>query len=476
MRRVPASVTVFGTSAAVLVVEIIAGRLMAPYVGISLETFTGIIGTMLAGIAAGAAVGGWMADRWDPRHMVGPAVVAGGALCWLSLPVLSGLGPLVGTGPVAIVTLTGAAFFLPVAVLSAVSPMVAALRLDRLDHTGSVVGGLSAAGTFGALVGTFLTGFVLVVALPSRVVVLLVGAVLVVVGAALWWRLAGSRPDLPTAGAVLVCLVLGQAASTPCDHETAYYCVRIERQPSDPSVRDLYLDRLRHASVDLDDPTALDIRYVRLLAAAAGSLPPGPLDTFHVGGGGFTLPRYLQAVRPGSTDLVVEIDGQLVDIAEDELGLDVGDGLDVEVGDGRLALADQGTDTLDLVIGDAFGSQSVPWHLTTIEFAEEIDRALRPEGLYAMNVLDGGDVRFARAQIATLQAVFDHVAMVEPTGGVPRRIQANLVLVASDAPLAPLDLDPEDGRLVEGADLEELVDGADPLTDDHAPVDQLLGP
>src|SRR5690606_37329778 len=114
---------------------------MAPYVGTSLETFTGIIGTMLAGIAAGAGVGGWLADRGDPRRMVGPAVVAGGALCWLALPVLSFLGPLVGTGPVAIVTLTTAAFFLPVAVLSAVSPMVAALHLDRLDHTGSVVGG-----------------------------------------------------------------------------------------------------------------------------------------------------------------------------------------------------------------------------------------------------------------------------------------------------------------------------------------------
>lgn len=473
MRTAPASITVFGTSAAVLVVETIAGRLMAPYVGISLETFTGIIGTMLAGIAVGAGLGGWLADRWDPRRMVGPAIVAGGALCWLSLPVISALGPLVGTGPVAIVTLTVASFFLPVAVLSAVSPMVAALRLDRLDHTGSVVGGLSAAGTFGALVGTFLTGFVLVAALPSRVVVLLVGAVLVVVGIAASWRLARARPDVPTVAAVLVCLAVGQGAGTPCEQETAYYCVRVESDASDPSVRDLYLDRLRHASVDLDDPTALDIRYVRLLADVVDAQPPGPLDTLHVGGGGFTLPRYVQAERPGSTDRVVEIDGELVDIAEDELGLELGDGISVEVGDGRLVIDEQATDSLDLVIGDAFGSQAVPWHLTTVEVVEEIDRALRPGGVYAMNVLDGGGSHFARAQIATLDAVFDHVAMVEPERGIPGSGTTNLVLVASDAPLAPLDVD-GDGRVVEGAELDAFVDGADRLTDDHAPVDQLL--
>src|SRR5688572_7640441 len=102
-----ATIVVFGASAAVLVLEIIAGRLMAPYVGISLETFTGIIGTVLAGIAVGAAVGGVLADRYDARMLIGPALVVGGALSWLSMPIVTGLGPHVDNGPVAIVILTG---------------------------------------------------------------------------------------------------------------------------------------------------------------------------------------------------------------------------------------------------------------------------------------------------------------------------------------------------------------------------------
>src|SRR5262245_26382520 len=163
--------------------------MMAPYVGISLETFTGIIGTVLAGIAVGAALGGRIADKRDPRPLIGPALVFGGALAWLSVPIVAALGPGMDNGPAAIVILTTAAFFLPVAVLSSVSPMVAKLRLDTLAETGSVVGGLSAAGTAGALAGTFITGFVLVAAIPSRTIVIVVGAVLVAVGIVTTWLL-----------------------------------------------------------------------------------------------------------------------------------------------------------------------------------------------------------------------------------------------------------------------------------------------
>ncbi|MGI9576912.1 MAG: fused MFS/spermidine synthase, partial [Microthrixaceae bacterium] len=177
-----ASALVFGTSAAVLVLEIIAGRLMAPYVGVSLETFTGIIGTALAGIAAGAALGGHLADSRDPRHLIGPFVVAGGTFTWVALPVVDLLGPQLGSGPIAVVLMTTAAFGVPIVLLSAVAPMVAKIRLESLDETGTVVGNLSASGTLGALAGTFLTGFVAVSLMPSRPIVLATGAVVVAVG------------------------------------------------------------------------------------------------------------------------------------------------------------------------------------------------------------------------------------------------------------------------------------------------------
>ena len=474
---------VFGASAAVLVLEILAGRLLAPYVGVSLETYTGIIGTVLAAIALGTAIGGRVADRADPLRLLGPVLAAGGALAWLSLPLLSTLGPSAGEGPVAIVTLTATAFFLPAAVLSSVTPMVAKLRLDDVAHTGGVVGNLSAAGTAGALVGTFATGFVLVAAWPSRPIVLAIGAALVVVGGLVWFRHATRAPSRAAVAVVLTGLVasggLAVADDGPCRWETAYFCANVERDPGRASGRVLRLDTLRHSYVDLDDPTYLDFRYIRLFAQVVEATvdPDGPVDALHLGGGGFTFPRYLAATGEVGTNLVLEIDGELVRIAEEELGLVRGPDLQVRVGDARLALDDLDDDSVDVVVGDAFGGLSVPWHLTTREVIREIARVLRPDGVYVLNIIDGGPARFARAQAATLATELANVAVVVRPGPTDAR-PVNHVLVASDASLDPLAvpgaIDPADGRLLEGDALEDFVASGQVLTDDFAPVDQLL--
>jgi hypothetical protein len=472
-----ATVMVFGTSAAVLVLEIIAGRLMAPYVGISLSTFTGIIGTVLAGIAVGAGVGGAVADRRDPRTLIGPALIIGGALSWLSVPIVIALGPKMGNGPVAIVVLTSAAFFLPVAVLSSISPMVAKLRLASLEETGTVVGGLSAAGTVGALVGTFLTGFVLVAAVPTKTIIIVVGAVLIAAGVGASWWLRRRPPALASVGLAFLVLWTGVNVGTSesvCDTETAYYCIRVEVAAGNPNARNLYLDRLRHAYVNLDDPTELDVRYVRLFADIAQAMPPGPVDALHIGGGGFSFPEYLDAVRPGSNNRVLEIDGELVRIAKRELGLVESTHLQVDVGDARLALNDIPKDQYDLVVGDAFAGESVPWHLTTAEVMREVDRTLRPGGILMMNVIDGNRSRFARAELATLAAQFRHVAVILPQGGVPKDAPSNQVLIASQAPLPRITIPAVDGEIVDGAAVTRYIDGARVLTDDHAPVDQLV--
>ncbi|HSL57919.1 MAG TPA: fused MFS/spermidine synthase [Acidimicrobiales bacterium] len=478
MRSRPAATLVFATSAAVLVLEILAGRLLAPYVGESIETYTGIIGTVLAAIAAGTAIGGRLADRVDPRRLLGPTLALGGVLAWLSLPLIALLGPGAGDGPAAIIVLTTAAFFLPAAVLSAISPMAAKLRLDDLGDTGTVVGGLSAAGTAGALVGTFVTGFVLVAAVPTRPVVLAVGAALVIAGVALWWRHLATVPHPAVAATTLVVVVaaagLGATAETPCEWETPYFCARVEVDPSDPSQRTLWLDTLRHSHVDLDDPTHLEFRYVRLFAAVADSLGDGPLDTLHIGGGGFTFPRYLDVVRPGSTSLVLEIDPALIDIAEDELGLVRTPALRVDVGDARTAITRLPDASYDMVVGDAFGGLSVPWHLTTVELVDQVARTLRPGGIYVMNVIDGGPNRFAEAQVATLLDRFAHVAVIVPASGPPSGRPVNQVLVASDAPLPPVTVAPDDGLVLTGDDVVAFTDGARPLRDDFAPVDTLI--
>ena len=468
-----ATAMVFITSALVLVIEILAGRLVAPYVGVSLEAFTAIIGTVLAGIALGAAVGGSLADSRDPHTLLGPILILGGVLTWLSVPIVAMMGPLIGSSAPEIVLLTFMAFFAPAAVLSAVSPMVAKLRLGSLEETGSVVGGLSAAGTFGALVGSFLTGFVLVSLVPVRTLIFVIGGLLVLAGLLLWRKMAGRTASAGGAAGIALSAVAMFGFPSACDYETDYFCARVEVDPDRPSGRSLYLDHLRHAYVDLDDPTYLDFRYMRMLADVAEAQPDGPLDVLYIGGGGFSLPRWMSEVRPGSTNEVLEIDDSLVRIAEEELGLTDADGINVTVGDARLVLADLPTDGFDLIIGDAFASDSVPWHLTTVEVVRELDRLLRPGGTYAMNVIDGGSNGYARAQLATLGEEFDHLGVIVPGDEVEPRRRFNLILIASDVPLPEIVVDPGDGEFVGEPAVIDFIGDAQVLTDDFAPVDQL---
>ncbi len=484
-----ASALVFGSSAAVLVVELTALRLLAPYLGLTLETSTIVIGVALTAIAAGSAYGGRVADLVRPERMLAPIFVASGVAVALTTPVVRAAGE-AGSGE-GVLPAAMLAIFVPGALLSAVTPAITKLRLQTLDETGTVVGRLSGIGTGGAIFGTVLTGFVLVSRVPVSLILIGLGVLLVVVGVALAIHRRG-KAAIATPAAAVVLGMLGLAglatavAPGGCDAETTYHCAQVRDDPDRPSGRLLVLDGLRHSYVDLDDPTFLEFEYVRAVASAADTQlgdPEAAVDAYHIGGGGLTVPRYLAAVRPGTTSLVSEIDGGVLALDRERLGLETGDDLEVRVEDGRLGLERLPDGERDLVVGDAFGGVSVPWHLTTREALQEVRRVLADDGVYVVNLIDHGPLDFARAELATLRAVFGEVALAaEPAVLAGDETGGNLVALASDAPL-----DPEawKGRMDErdtgydvatGAALDAWIGGADVLTDDHAPVDQLLTP
>jgi spermidine synthase len=477
MTRLTARLLVFFTSAAVLVLEILAQRLLAPYLGVSLEVFTGVIGVILAGISVGAWAGGRAADHGDPARLVGPLLVGGGITALASPLIVDLIGPAAtGIGPVSIVVITTFGFFAPAAVLSAISPVVVKLRLASLTETGSVVGSYSAVGTAGAIFGTFVTGFVLIAAFPTRPIVAVVGIALIVAGTFHWRR----RPAGPNAIGAGVLLVAGLFVfNGPCQYETTYHCAEVVVDQTRRSGRTLLLDRVSNSYVDLADPTHLEFRYAKVMAdLIAHVLPSGALDVVSIGGGGFTFNGYLAAVRPGSRHLTLEIDRLLVDIGHDELGLDPA--AVVVIDDARRSVREVPAGSADLVIGDAFSGLSVPWHLTTVEFVRLVGERLAPEGIYTLNVIDYGDLDFVRSETATLRDVFEHVAVLAPPDYLAGEAGGNFVLVGSDT-----NFDIE--RVAEaiatrgglevgltGDGLTRFIDGARPLVDDFAPVDQMI--
>ncbi|MGI5118543.1 spermidine synthase [Marinactinospora thermotolerans] len=238
----------------------------------------------------------------------------------------------------------------------------------------------------------------------------------------------------------------------------------------------LVVDGTPQSHVDLTDPTYLDFEYVRRFGHVVDLLAPerAPIDAYHLGAGALTLARYVAATRPGSRQRAVDIDAGLVDLVRRELPWDRRAGIRVGTGDARAWLGARHDGSADLVVTDVFSGARTPAHLTSVEFAAEAARVLRPGGVHTVNIGDGGRLHHTRAQVATAAAVFGHVALIAEPAVLRGRRFGNLVLVASDRPL-PIDeltrrahRDPDMARLLAGAELDRFVAGAVPVRDAEA--------
>src|SRR3954463_10180574 len=239
---------------------------------------------------------------------------------------------------------------------------------------------------------------------------------------------------------------------------------------------ELHLDGVPQSHVDLVDPTHLEFEYVRRMGHVLdlAAEPGRALDVVHLGGGALTLPRYVAVTRPGSRQRVVELDEALTDLVRRELPLPRGARVRVRAADAREGLAALPAASADVVLVDVFAGARTPAHLTSVEFATDIARVLRPGGTTAWNVSDGPPLRFARAEAATLAAVFAHVALIPEPGTFRGRRFGNLAAVASDAELPVVALtrrcagDPMPSRVVSEEQLDRFVGQAAPVTDADA--------
>ncbi|MER7759565.1 fused MFS/spermidine synthase [Streptomyces sp. NPDC097619] len=228
--------------------------------------------------------------------------------------------------------------------------------------------------------------------------------------------------------------------------------------------------------VDLDDPTYLDFSYQRRIGHAIDLCAPArqPLNVLHLGGGAFTLARYAAATRPRSTQQVVEVDAPLVAFVRESLPLDPTARVRVRTGDARAGLAKVPEGWADLVIADVFSGARTPAHLTSVEFLDEVRRALSPTGWYVANLADGPPLAHLRGQVATAAARFGELALAADPVVFRGKRFGNAVLVAADRELPVAELtrrvasDPHPGRVEHGRALADFTGGAAPVTDASA--------
>ncbi|MFB9369789.1 spermidine synthase [Kitasatospora albolonga] len=236
----------------------------------------------------------------------------------------------------------------------------------------------------------------------------------------------------------------------------------------------LTLDGTPQSYVDLADPGHLEFEYTQRIAHLLDALAPAgePLTALHLGGGALTLPRYLDATRPGSTQRVVEVDGPLVELIGSQLPWPAS--IEVTVGDAREALAAAAPGAADVVVADVFHGSRTPARLTSVEFVRLAAAALAPGGCYAANLADGPPLAFAKAQAATLRAVFPHVCLAAEPSVLRGRRYGNVLLIGSDRPLPEAELtrrlaaDVFPARLCPQDELTRLVGRTAPVTDADA--------
>lgn len=433
-------------SALGLTYEIAAGRVLAPFFGTSLVTWTTVIAVVLAGFSLGSALGGLIAER-TPQvavRTVRMALIATAVLMALSPMILTmvyGLGAR-GTGGMVVSVII--AFFPASVLVSFPSPYLAKTAVEaRPGREGSTLGLVLAAGSLGAIAGAVLAGFI---ALPMA------GSALTFAGCGIAALLCvplvrgpAPIPHVPMAMAAAF-IAVSLTNGSVCRYESGQSCIDI-RQSGD-EIR-LLSDRTTQAAERILLPATatpedrLVLSYTQMLWARMSRDLSDDANVLFVGGGGYTLPSLLLTTRADARAVAVEIDPLITAVVRETLPMagaliHNNPRLDIVHADGRMYLNE--TDRrFDAAVMDAFSSLSVPAHLVTLETYQRL-RAIVSGPVY-VNLIDAPDGPLVRGTHAILTQLYPYVTAT--MGPVGRSGVANIILTASPTPLAPLDTLPD---------------------------------
>lgn len=489
-----ASVVAFVSGTCLMVLEVTASRVLAPEFGNTVYLWSAIIGMILAALSLGYRVGGQLAGTGDQlRRLVILSTACALAIAVvpaLSGPLLAALAPAMSAEGGAMVA-TFLLFFLPSALIGALSPLTVKVQALAGVEVGRASGRISALGALGSILGTFATGFVLLPNFGTRFILVTIAVVMATLALVGTWFSRSRRGQAAVAAVAGVIGLVGPIDLRAAPKEKLlferdgfYHRIRVLEYPSGQGmVRLLELDSTHEGAMAMNG-RFMPFWYTRFVNLAPVLLTE-PSRAAFVGGGSFTMPERFADMYPSAEIDVYELDPEVVEVGRAFFRLDEYRSIHPITGDARRALS-RADVKYDFVFGDAYdGVQWVPFHLSTREYYEVVRDRLTPDGIYMANLisaLDPEEGRFFYATARTLEAVFGHL-MVFARSRDPQLSQ-NLVLVASREPFR----DPASfERLARDLGLGHLarqrlpesvyadgVDGAMVLTDDYAPVEAMI--
>jgi len=487
---------VFVSGAVVMALEIVGSRLLAPTYGDSIFVWGSLIGIVMTSLSIGYFIGGRLADK-QPSFLTFSLLILSAGVFTLLIPSsssiilevvsYSGLGD--RYGPLLSSSLL---LSIPTILLGMVSPYAIRLATDSLVKVGGISGSLYSISTAGSICGTFFTVFVLIPAFNVRSIILALGVVLVTAS------LIGLAWGLRVLSLIIVAVLIvpptflsGPMAISEgtivYQKDTPYNTLTVVDY-DERGVRTIYLNNMPHSAMYLNGSNSAVFTYTDYFNLAF-VFNPGVDSVLFIGGGGFSGPKQFLEYYPDINVDVVEIDPQVVKAARDYFNVSNDPRLRVIVGDGRAFLG--GAGKYDLVVLDAYSKTYVPFHLMTLEFFEALDEHLESDGILVSNLVSSliGDTSdLLRAEYKTITQVFPQVYLFYTKTYSTSQVQ-NIILIATKTSNRQ-SIEDLIATAMEAPERSEILlrysktlfesdvrtEGLPVLTDDYAPVVNLLNP
>ncbi len=503
--------TVFISSFCLMVIEMVAGRLIARYLGSSLYTWTAVIEVVLAGITIGYYAGGRIADKFNTQKSLPVLFIAGSIACVLIIVFGNAIREWLFLWqfgwPVRVFSTMAIMFLLPCTVLGAITPVVAKDALEKGLPKGRTVGDIYAWGAAGSIVGTLAAGYYLIPAIGTITLIWLVAGIMAILAIicrlrfrpAYLWLAVFAFLLITAAAPMRWCMTMGAGLTLrePIDPRVIYqdesqYCyIAVKQLSAFPDRRIFVQDTLRHSELIMGDINDLQYEYTIIYADITRLINQNGknLNVMFIGGGGYVFPRYIQANWPGSRIAVVEIDPAVTKAAIEEFGLEKNTPINTFTMDARnyvdKLLEDRRNGKpipkYDFIYEDAFNDYSVPSQLVTREFNDKIAEILSDDGAYIMNLIDTHEsAKFLGAVINTLQKTFPYV-YVTAEQNIHPVTRDTFIVVAAKKPVDMMAL--RDDKKIKiwhptEAQMEYFKKSSHGvvLTDDYTPVENLLAP
>ena len=486
MKKYSLEITVFLSGALTMMLELIAARVLSPYVGSSNLIWTTIIGIMLTSMSIGYWFGGKMADKNKENDMkilsnyLLISAIATSMIPMLEVVFIDVLSQLSNNLIFVAIICATVTFGIPSFLLATVSPIAVKIKNNSMDHIGATSGKISSLSTIGSIFGTFFAGFILIPNLGVRNIILGCSILLWILSVYLFNK-KDKKYYMLMIVELLIIIGLNVLGGYLFQVKNPDITRDVDSEYSRIWVKNVNVGETTYKTLQVD--TGLE-SYINQETGEMGATYLYYYDLFEyydkeandalmIGGAAYTYPMHYLKKYENKTIDVVEIDETMTQIAEEEFGLDKNNpNLGLITQDGRSYL-NYNEKKYDTVFIDAFKGLNAPFELTTYEAMQKVYDSLNDNGTVITNIIssiEGDDADFIKYEYSTYKAIFDDVKVFQVNPNHSDDEEQNLILVGIKGNgNINTDKEEEYSELLNN-EIKDFTSDKPVITDDYAPI------